>query len=45
MTKSKSKIIEEIIKATGVNGEEYFDKLSDHTQVYLEKLLKVINAL
>jgi len=41
----KSKIIEEILKVTGASGEKYFDKLNDHTEKYLEKLLTVINKL
>jgi len=41
----KSKIISQILELTKGNPEKYFDRLSDHTLPYLEKLLKVCTKL
>jgi hypothetical protein len=43
--KTRSKLIEAIVKATRANGEEVFDILHAKTEQHLEKLLKVIKGL
>lgn len=42
---NKSKIIDEIFKVTGLSPEKYFDKLSDHKEEYLVKLLEIAKLL
>ncbi len=41
----KGSLIEKILKLTKREPEIFFDKLSDKSEIYLEKLLKVAKAL
>lgn len=45
MGKTKGTLIQGIIQHTGASAEKYIDKLSDKSNVYLEKLLIVIKQL
>ena len=45
MTDSKAGIIEAILKNTGVEPTKYFDRLTDKSDRYLRKLLKVTRYL
>lgn len=41
----KGELIEKILKITKADPEKYIDVISDHSEEYLEKLLKVCEKL